>query len=772
MTQALSVVVAAAPDHAEMLLAALRRGGFELRHAVGGTPGALGQALAKVRWDVLLAVDDLPSLTLDTTLAMARPLGLPVLLLAGSADIEAARAALRAGAADVIWPAQLDRLPLAVERLLLNRPGVTRAAVSDGAVDVQQEFFVGNHAVQLLVDPKTGQVVDANPAAAEFYGYALDDLRQMTAWQLSTNDDETVRANLTRPFSEPGSVVTARHRLASGAVRDVEIHASPVQQGERSLLYGIIHDVTERRLRERELEAVAAFAAALRTAPSRATLAPAIVEQLRKLTGANSAALVLRDPGSGELVTEAAVNWPQPTGSRSPPGAGLAGRVIASGQTEWRRLGPLSGAPDSAPGREAQLFAVGAPLVAQGQTLGALCVSSAAPPGAAQLRLLSAVSDMAANALNRSTLYEQTEQRVQRLAVLHAIDIAITASFDLRVTLGIFLDHLVGQMRVDAAAVLLLNSGTQTLDYAAMRGLNTRPLRQAPLRLSDSVPGRVVTQRQALHLGNLVEARPSGTQPYPPGQSNFAGYYGVPLVAKGRVLGVLEVLNRGPLHPDSEWVEFFNSLATQASIAIDNATLFTDLQRSNVELNLAYDATIEGWSRVLEARGIESSGHTRRVAELAVKLAEGAGFGPAELIDVRRGALLHDVGMLSIPESVLLKPGPLSEAERAIVQQHPDYGFGILAPIVYLRQALDIPYCHHERWDGTGYPRGLRGDLIPLAARLFAVVDTWDALRAEKPYRAAWSEAEALAYLEKNAGQQFDPEMVRLFREQGVNGND
>jgi HD-GYP domain-containing protein (c-di-GMP phosphodiesterase class II) len=261
----------------------------------------------------------------------------------------------------------------------------------------------------------------------------------------------------------------------------------------------------------------------------------------------------------------------------------------------------------------------------------------------------------------------------------------------------------------------------------------------------------------------LRETSPVGTRPYPPGEANFAGYYGVPLMAKGRVLGVLEVLNRGALQPDPEWVEFFNSLAIQGAIAVDNATLFADLQRSNMELNLAYDTTIEGWSRVLEARGVESSGHTRRVADLAVKLAQNAGFGGAELIHIRRGALLHDVGMLSIPETVLHKPAPLSEAERAIVQQHPDYGFGILAPIAYLGPALDIPRSHHERWDGSGYPRGLRAERIPPAARLFAVVDTWDALIADKPYRPAWSQAEALAYLEANAGKQFDPDMVKLF---------
>ena len=653
------------------MFALLRRGGFELRQARAETTTELSRALAEVRWDVLLATDDLPGLSLETLSAMARPLRLPMLLMAGRADPAAARAALRAGAADVIWPEHQDRLALAVERVLLGRTALPAA--------------------------------DAN---------------------------------------------------------------SP-QPGARRLLNDSDDNVAERLERERELEAVSGFAAALRTAPSRAALVPAIVEQARRLTGATGAALVMRDTASGGLVVELALNWPQATGSRSAAGSGLAGRVIASGRADWDALEP----PASPRIGEAQAFVVAAPLVAQGQTLGALCVTSAGMPGQQQLRLLGAVGDMAANALNRSTLYEQTQLRVQRLAALHAIDIAISASFDLRVTLGIFLDHLVSQMGVDAATVLLLNSSTQTLEYAAMRGLDTGPLHRAPLRLSDSVPGRVVTQRQSLHLANLSETRPPGTRPHPPGQNIFSSYYGVPLVAKGRVQGVLEIMNRGALAADGEWVEFLNSLATQAAIAIDNATLFTDLQRSNVELNLAYDATIEGWSRVLEARGVESSGHTRRVAELTVRLAQAAGFSAADLVHVLRGALLHDIGMLSIPESVLMKPGPLSETERAIMQQHPEYGFGILAPIAYLRLALDIPYYHHERWDGSGYPRGVGGDLIPPAARLFAVVDSWDALRNERPYRAAWTAAAAVAYLNENAGKQFDPQMVSLFMQTGMAQN-
>ena len=317
---------------------------------------------------------------------------------------------------------------------------------------------------------------------------------------------------------------------------------------------------------------------------------------------------------------------------------------------------------------------------------------------------------------------------------------------------------------------MILNSATQTLEYAAVRGLDSRLLQRLPPRLSDSLPGRVAAQRQPLHVANLAELQLPAGRPYPPGGEKFAGYYGAPLQAKGRVLGVLEIFQRGPLPADPDWIEYVESLATQAAIAIDNAALFGELQRSNVDLNLAYDATIEGWSRVLEARGIESAGHTRRVADQTVRLAQAAGFGGADLIHLRRGALLHDIGMLAVPEGVLLKPGPLSDEERGVMRQHPEHGFDFLAPINYLRPSLDIPYCHHEKWDGSGYPRGLRGDHIPLGARLFALVDTWDALRADRPFRAAWTAERARAYIQEKSGVEFDPQMTALFLQIGTNG--
>jgi HD-GYP domain-containing protein (c-di-GMP phosphodiesterase class II) len=239
----------------------------------------------------------------------------------------------------------------------------------------------------------------------------------------------------------------------------------------------------------------------------------------------------------------------------------------------------------------------------------------------------------------------------------------------------------------------------------------------------------------------------------------------VPLIVKDRVNGVLEIFHRSPLHPDEEWRNFLDTLAGQAAIAIDNLELFEKLQQLNLELVLAYDSTLEGLGRALDFRQKESEGHTKRVTEMALDLARALGLSDKDQVSLRRGALLHDIGMLSIPESILLKPEALTEEEKSLLHQHPVDAHAWLAQATYLRQALDIPYCHHEQWDGNGYPRQLKGENIPLAARIFAVVHMWDALQSDRPYRPAWPRQRAVDYLWEQSGLLFDPVVVKTFFE-------
>jgi putative nucleotidyltransferase with HDIG domain len=285
----------------------------------------------------------------------------------------------------------------------------------------------------------------------------------------------------------------------------------------------------------------------------------------------------------------------------------------------------------------------------------------------------------------------------------------------------------------------------------------------ANLRLGERHAGRCALELRAIHVPDL-SADPAEFAKFPRfGEEKFVAYYAVPLIAKGQVKGVLEVFHRSPHSPTKEWTTFLEALAGQTAIAIDNSTLFDGLQRANVELVLAYDTTLEGWSRALDLRDEETEGHTQRVADQTLRLARAMGLGDKDMMQIRRGALLHDIGKMGIPDSILLKPGPLSDDEWAIMRKHPVYAYELLSPIPYLREALDIPYCHHEKWDGTGYPRGLKAEEIPRSARIFAVVDVYDALTSDRPYRAAWPNAKAIDHIQAQVGRHFDPKVVEAF---------
>jgi putative nucleotidyltransferase with HDIG domain len=177
----------------------------------------------------------------------------------------------------------------------------------------------------------------------------------------------------------------------------------------------------------------------------------------------------------------------------------------------------------------------------------------------------------------------------------------------------------------------------------------------------------------------------------------------------------------------------------------------------------AYEETLVGWARALDLRDHETAGHAVRVTHLAEALGRRSGLDEERLMYLRWGALLHDIGKIGIPDAVLNKPGRLNDEEWAMMRRHPEVAGELLRPISFLAPALDVPTCHHERWDGSGYPSGLAGEAIPRAARIFAVVDVWDALLSDRPYRPAWTRDAARAHLEREAGRLFDPAVVSAF---------
>ena len=333
----------------------------------------------------------------------------------------------------------------------------------------------------------------------------------------------------------------------------------------------------------------------------------------------------------------------------------------------------------------------------------------------------------------------------------------------MQLTLNVFITETLLQLKVDAADVLLLNPHMHTLEFAVGQGFRTTIIQNSKLQLGENLIGQAIPGRQVIHISNLFAAGDRFNRTQLIQAENFYSYYGLPLIAKGQLKGILEIFHRLPLDPDPEWLEYLKTLAAQAAIAIDNAQLFENLQRSNSELIMAYDATIAGWSHAMDLRDKETEGHTQRVTQLTLRLAERMGISQEEMVHIRRGALLHDIGKLGVPDQILLKPGKLTDEEWALMRQHPTYAFEMLHTIHYLKPALDIPYCHHEKWDGTGYPQGLKGKEIPFAARIFSIVDVWDALSSDRPYRPGWPVEKIRGYIQEQSGRHFDPTVADAF---------
>lgn len=370
--------------------------------------------------------------------------------------------------------------------------------------------------------------------------------------------------------------------------------------------------------------------------------------------------------------------------------------------------------------------------------------------------LIHVVRDITERRKNEESIKRQMEQ----LTALRSIDMAISSTFDLRVVLKILLEQVVDQLDVDAADILLAGSDMR-LKYASGRGFKTTEIEKTSIMIGHGLAGKAAKENKTVFVPDISAGETGLPSVFK--EEGFTSYVAIPLVAKGHVKGVMEIFRLAEIKSGPDWVNFLEILAGQAAIAIDNISTYDNLQRSHNELAVAYETTIEGWSRALDYRDKETEGHSLRVTDIAVAVARELGMSDEEIVHVRRGALLHDIGKLGVPDGILLKPGKLTDEEWVIMRRHPVIAYELLSPIGFLRQSVDIPYCHHENWDGTGYPRGLKGEQIPLSARIFAIVDVWDALLSERPYRPPWPVDKTRDYIASLSGKQFDPKVVEAF---------
>ncbi|GEM_PF-1173869 len=408
------------------------------------------------------------------------------------------------------------------------------------------------------------------------------------------------------------------------------------------------------------------------------------------------------------------------------------------------------------------------PLRAERQPLGLLLLAAPPAPESAPfttelIHRARSIGDQAANAIRRARWHEQTEQRLRQVQALHTIDMTISASLDIHTTLQVLMPTLLSQLHADAMAILLFDPHTHLLTYLASQGFRTRAIEQTTLRVGKEYAGRAVLERKLMSESDLSAHQAQLQRHFLVTEEQFVSYVCAPLIAKGQVKGVLELFFRSPFTPTEEWRHLLDAFSAQTALALDNADLFRNLQRTSTELSLAYDAAIEGWAHTLEVCERMPHGHNARVADLTVRVARALNAPESQLRSLRYGALLHNLDTLFLPESLWHADHTPTLEEKALIQQQLQKMHNLFAARLTLRSLLDIPYHYHEHWDGSGWPRGLHGEQIPLGARIVAIADAWEhgiARSAQSPTQARQHMRD---YINAHSGTRFDPNIVRVF---------
>jgi len=354
---------------------------------------------------------------------------------------------------------------------------------------------------------------------------------------------------------------------------------------------------------------------------------------------------------------------------------------------------------------------------------------------------------------------DHLERQLEEMTLLRNIDLAIATHQEKQAMIEALMEQFLHLK--DICGCCLLVPGNQK-DFWVVQASLPQKFDCQPEKLQDWLPvdlDRLAQEGQP----QFVQIDLSPNASLPPLLADCAAIALLPLTQHGQFLGILVLFSDQAQVFDAEWQDFARAITMQTAIALENVHLYETLSRQHQALLEAYQATLAAWSRTLEIRDKDTEGHTQRVVELGLKLARFFNLTEEELDRFRRGAMLHDIGKIRVPDAILLKPGQLDDKEWEIMRQHPLYAREMVQGIRILEEALEIPLYHHERWDGSGYPYGLKGKEIPLWARIFAVIDVWDALISDRPYRPAWTREVARDYIANQAGRQFDPQVVEAF---------
>ena len=614
----------------------------------------------------------------------------------------------------------------------------------------------------------------ANQSMADMLGYSIEEMPGKSILDfMSESQSASFKKDVPRLRQSKAIEMDCEFTHNKGKLVVTSIHTAPFTD-ERNRWKGvmaIVTDITSRRLKERELEAITRMANALRDADTRSEVARIMLDTMSGLFKGQGAALAIKDLSKKSFSFEFATGtWDKWQGDSHPSLNEVSKKVFETGR-HYLSLDasedPNLAFPDFLSTTHTVLCL---PLITHEKTIGVVWLGKDAPssqkniaPSGEEVRLLTAAADIAASAFQRATLLQKTELSLNRLSAQRDINLTISTSLDMKTVLEKLLKLVTDKLEVSAADVLLYDPETSSLKFAAGKDIQPSPAFGSGISIAKDYAGKSIIANQIVSVTREQDLLEGFNRSWKASLKDFHHYEAIPLISQGHPKGVLELFYRTPPSADAEWTDFLSSIASQLAITLDNLELFEKLRISNLELTTAYDATIEGWSKAMELRDQETEGHAKRVVDITLSLARAVGIPEEEMDHIRRGALLHDIGKMAIPDSILFKQGPLTAEETQIMKQHPTFARQLLSPITYLHPGLDIPYCHHEQWDGSGYPQGLKGKEIPLYARIFTVVDVWDALRSDRPYRKSWGEEKVKVHIQRAAGHSFDPEIVDAF---------
>jgi len=498
--------------------------------------------------------------------------------------------------------------------------------------------------------------------------------------------------------------------------------------------------------------------AALELLAKEKSWAPSIIRFTARNSGALETVAYRGIPGIPEAENDRRIRQLNRAINRS--GKGLVGEVIKT-SVAIRSL-DLTSDPRSVETAPGIHYGIYAPIIIESRTVGAIGVESASYAFTeSDLRLLSSIGEIVGMAVKSVRLIEVLRERVSWLEILHKINQQIGVEARPEDLYQILVDKAVEATKAESAAMLIYNPSNDKLEERAASGWLSGVF-QLPLSASEGISGRIFSTGRtrlspSLRRDPLLAKRNRAITP--PGKANI----GVPVIVEGNVIGVFHISLKAPVSFDREFIELVEIFGSYAGIVISRMQRIEALRNTERQLQTAYEETLEGWARAIGIRDDETLMHTERVARIAAALGKSLHLSEREQENLNRGALLHDVGKIGIPDYILLKPGALTEDERSIMKTHASFGYELLKPIKYLEEAIVVPYCHHERWDGGGYPRQLKGEEIPLLARIFAIVDVYDAMTSNRPYRVSRTRPEALDYIRSQSGKHFDPRVVEAF---------